>query len=90
MAMRGKSNGKQRVSIYALGVGLNIEAKEGFLSGNWKRLYLTYSAGAYALSHLTLCDAIDSSLPGSSVSGIFWVRILDGLNQSISVSEFLL
>ena len=88
MAMRGKYNGKQRFGIYVLGVGLNIEARKGFLSGNWRRLYLTYCVCAYALSCLS--DPIDSSLPGSSVNGIFQVRILDGLNQSISTSEFLL
>ena len=90
MAMRGKSNGEQRFSIYVLGVGLNIEARKGFLSGNWRRSYLTYSVCVYALSRLTLCDPIDSSLPGSSVNGIFQVRTLDGLNQSISIFEFLL
>lgn len=37
-----KTDGKQRFGIYVLGVGLNIEAREGFLSGKWRRSYLTY------------------------------------------------
>ena len=33
---------------------------------------------------LTLCDPVDCSLPGSSVHGIFWVRILEWVAISYS------
>ena len=64
--------------------------KRGILVWELEEVISNLFCCAYALSRLTLCDPIDSSLPDSSVSGIFRVRILDGLNQSISVSEFLL
>ena len=35
-------------------------------------------------SCLTLCDSVDRSLPGSSVRGIFWARIVECIAISIS------
>ena len=47
---------------------------------------LVYAAAAKLLqSCLTLCDPIDSSLPGSSVSGILQARILERVAISFSV-----
>ena len=41
-----------------------------------------------AQSCLTLCDAMDCSLPGSSVHGISQARILEGVAISYSRGSF--
>ena len=40
--------------------------------------------------HLTLCDSMDCSLPGSSVHGILQIRILEWVAISFSKGKELL
>ena len=42
------------------------------------------SESEVAQSFLTLCYAMDGSLPGSAVHGIFWARILEWATISFS------
>ena len=46
------------------------------------------AAAASLQSYLTLCDRIDGSLPGSSVSGILQARILEWVAISFSNAWF--
>ena len=47
-------------------------------------LLISYAAAAAAKSCPTLCDPIDGSPPGSSVSGILQARILEWVAISFS------
>ena len=51
-------------------------------------LYLLYCMSVYAQSCLTLWDPMDGSPPGSSVYGIFQVRILERVAISFSKGSF--
>ena len=48
-------------------------------------LYAAAAAAKSLQSYLTLCDPIDSSPPGSSVSGILQARILEWVAISFSI-----
>ena len=45
---------------------------------------LCYLVSEVTQSCLTLCDTMDCSLPGSSVHGIFWARVLEWVAISFS------
>ena len=68
--------------LFAIFIGFNL-----FLcSGIWKNQRLREAflklTRVKAQSHLTLCDAMDRSPPGSSVCGIFQARILEWVAMS--------
>jgi len=53
-------------------------------SMNWVQYLHCPCGGAVAQSHLTLCNPMDCSPPGSSVHGIFQARILERVAISYS------
>ena len=71
------------------GVGLLFIYRRSSKHLHWKshcaQLVITSSAlCVHAQSHLTLCDPMDCSLPGSSVHGSFQARILEWVAISYS------
>ena len=57
------------------------QSLETFLNESFPRLK---GEGEVAQLCPTLCDPVDCSLPGSSVHGISWERILEGVAISFS------
>ena len=71
------------------GVGLLFIYRRSSKHLHWKshcaQLVITSSAlCVHAQSHLTLCDPMDCSPPGSSIQWIFWAKILEWVAISYS------
>ena len=53
-----------------------LRGKDRFGDGAW-RIHAAAAAAKSLQSCPTLCDPMDSSLPGSSIHGIFWATVLE-------------
>ena len=56
---------------------LGVTLPDNFLFLSWERLWSLRVCSVAQLC-LTLCDPVDRSLPGFSVHGILWTRIVEG------------